>query len=176
MKKSRIIYEEVEEVNDQIWLLLGSTEMDKAIKRWNEKLRPSRREKVVDFEGDGAQDVEVMEQRSSISSFLIIQSPEGEYIAIQRANGHIRAFNTLNEVLHILDRTRLANLLRLVIVVYMGNISFRLDLGSEWEIIKMEIVWRSYRGQMHIWNEEMGLRILYVGRTRQKEDLEREEE
>ncbi|GJS82570.1 hypothetical protein Tco_1235819 [Tanacetum coccineum] len=74
--------------------------------------------KVVDFEGDGAQDVEVMEQRSSISSFSIIQSPEGEYIAIQRANGHIRAFNTLNEVLHILDRQDLHNLHRLVIEYY----------------------------------------------------------
>ncbi|GJY80925.1 hypothetical protein Tco_0493676 [Tanacetum coccineum] len=30
--------------------------------------------------------------------FSIIQSPEGEYIAVQRANGQIRAFNTLNEV------------------------------------------------------------------------------
>ncbi|GKA41309.1 hypothetical protein Tco_0733902 [Tanacetum coccineum] len=54
----------------------------------------SRREK-----DDGAQDVEVMEQHSLISRFSIIQSPEGEYIVVQRANGHIRAFNTLNEVL-----------------------------------------------------------------------------
>ncbi|GKF95405.1 hypothetical protein Tco_0288140, partial [Tanacetum coccineum] len=70
--------------------------------------------KVVDFKGDSVQDVEVMEQRSSISSFSIIQSSKGEYIVVQRANGHIRAFNTLNEVLHILDRQDLHNLHRLV--------------------------------------------------------------
>ncbi|GJU40833.1 hypothetical protein Tco_1193790 [Tanacetum coccineum] len=60
--------------------------------------------KVVNFEDDGAQDVEVMEQHSLISRFSIIQSPEGEYIVVQRANGHIRAFNTLNEVLLYWDR------------------------------------------------------------------------
>ncbi|GJS65009.1 hypothetical protein Tco_0679573 [Tanacetum coccineum] len=64
------------------------------------------------------QDVEVIEQRSLISRFSIVQSPEGEYIAVQRANGHIRAFNTLNEVLHILDRQDLHNLHRLVIEYY----------------------------------------------------------
>ncbi|GKG15946.1 hypothetical protein Tco_0358269 [Tanacetum coccineum] len=53
-----------------------------------------------------------MEQRSLISRFLIVQSPEGEYIAVQRANGHIRAFNTLNEVLYILDRQDLHHLHR----------------------------------------------------------------
>ncbi|GKC96350.1 hypothetical protein Tco_1161792, partial [Tanacetum coccineum] len=67
--------------------------------------------KVVDFEGDSAQDVEVMEQRSLISRFSIVQSPEGEYIVVQRANGHIRAFN-------ILDRQYLHHLHRLVIEYY----------------------------------------------------------
>ncbi|GJY41714.1 hypothetical protein Tco_0428984 [Tanacetum coccineum] len=141
------IYEEVKRLNDK-FVAIGSTEDEQAIKEMNVKAEePSKKRKgtirkmkssriikrrkipksddelknflkVVDFEGDGAQDVEVMEQRSSISSFSIIQSPEGEYIAIQRANGHIRAFNTLNEVLHILDRQDLHNLHRLVIEYY----------------------------------------------------------
>ncbi|GKB09363.1 ribonuclease H-like domain-containing protein [Tanacetum coccineum] len=84
----------------------------------SEQERSESPTQILDPNGDDAQDVEVMEQRSSISSFSIIQSPEGEYIAIQRANGHIRAFNTLNEVLHILDRQDLHNLHRLVIKYY----------------------------------------------------------
>ncbi|GJS58427.1 hypothetical protein Tco_0653211 [Tanacetum coccineum] len=119
--------------------------------------------KVVDFEGDSVQNTEVMEQHSLISRFSIVQSPEGEYIAVQRANGHIRAFNTLSEVLHILDRQDLHHLHRLVIEYYenipptgLGLILFR-DLTTmiesteesndelwrnqnEWEIIR----WRLY--------------------------------
>ncbi|GKC10760.1 hypothetical protein Tco_1007542 [Tanacetum coccineum] len=138
------IYEKVKRFNDK-FVAIGSTEDEQAIKEMNVKAEePSKKRKgtirkmkssriikkrkiqksddelknflkVVDFEGDSAQDVEVMEQRSLISRFSIVQSPEGEYIAVQRANGHIRAFNTLNEVLHILDRQDLHNLHRLVI-------------------------------------------------------------
>ncbi|GJS47547.1 hypothetical protein Tco_0597668 [Tanacetum coccineum] len=127
------IYEKVKRINDK-FVAIGSTEDEQAIKEMNVKAEePSKKRrgtirkmkssrkikkrkiqksddelksflKVMDFEGDSAQDVEVMEQRSLISRFSIVQSPEGEYIAVQRANGHIRAFNTLNEVLHILDR------------------------------------------------------------------------
>ncbi|GJR54540.1 hypothetical protein Tco_1405061 [Tanacetum coccineum] len=74
--------------------------------------------KIVDFEGDSIQNVEVMEQHSLISRFSVIQSPKGEYIVVQRANRHIRAFNTLNEVLHILDIQDLHHLHRLVIEYY----------------------------------------------------------
>ncbi|GKF12924.1 hypothetical protein Tco_0050850, partial [Tanacetum coccineum] len=74
--------------------------------------------KVVDFESDSAQDVEVLEQRSFISSFSIVQTPEGEYIAVQRVNGHLRAFNTLDEVLHILNRQDLHHLHKLVVEYY----------------------------------------------------------
>ncbi|GKF25548.1 hypothetical protein Tco_0081442, partial [Tanacetum coccineum] len=56
------------------------------------KAEESSKKRKVNFEDDGAQDVEVMEQHSLISRFSIIQSPEGEYIAVQRANGH----DTLN--------------------------------------------------------------------------------
>ncbi|GKE82354.1 hypothetical protein Tco_1552354, partial [Tanacetum coccineum] len=107
------IYEKVKRFNDK-FVAIGTTEDKQAIKEMNVKAEePSKKRK-----GDSAQDVEVMEQRSSISRFSIIQSPEGEYIAVQRANGHIRAFNTLNKVLHILDRQDLHHLHRLVIEYY----------------------------------------------------------
>ncbi|GJS09970.1 hypothetical protein Tco_0366766 [Tanacetum coccineum] len=143
----RDIYEKVKRFNDE-FVAIGSTEDEQAIKEMNVKAEESSKKrkgtirkmkssriikkrkiqksddelkdflKVVNFEDDGAQDVEVMEQHSLISRFSIIQSPEGEYIAVQRANGHIRAFNTLNEVLHILDRQDLHHLHRLVIEYY----------------------------------------------------------
>ncbi|GJS11337.1 hypothetical protein Tco_0368133 [Tanacetum coccineum] len=202
------IYEEVKRLNDK-FVAIGSTEDEQAIKEMNVKAEePSKKRKgtirkmkssriikrrkipksddelknflkVVDFEGDGAQDVEVMEQRSSISSFSIIQSPEGEYIAIQRANGHIRAFNTLNEVLHILDRQDLHNLHRLVIEYYEhippiglglilhGDLTTMMETTeesdvelwrnqTEWEIIR----WRLYESTgVHILELENGTMI-----------------
>ncbi|GJT81900.1 hypothetical protein Tco_1056242 [Tanacetum coccineum] len=108
------IYEKVKRFNDK-FVAIGSTEDEQAIKEMNVKAEePSKKRKgtirkmkssriikkrkiqksddelknflkVVDFEGDSAQDVEVMEQRSLISRFSIIQSPEGEYIAVQRS-------------------------------------------------------------------------------------------
>ncbi|GJY31514.1 hypothetical protein Tco_0415009 [Tanacetum coccineum] len=153
---------------------------DKAIKGDDEKVEElQRREKVVDFEGDSAQDVEVMEQHSLISRFSIIQSPEGEYIAVQRANGHIRAFNTLNEVLHILDRQDLHHLHRLVIEYYehipptglglilYGDLTTMMETTeesddelwrnqTEWEIIR----WRLYESTgVHILELENGTMI-----------------
>ncbi|GJV19410.1 hypothetical protein Tco_1368430 [Tanacetum coccineum] len=99
------IYEKVKRFNDK-FVAIGSTEDEQAIKEMNVKAEePSKKRK-----GDSAQDVEVMEQRSLISRFSIIQSPEGEYIVVQRANGHIRAFNTLNEVLHIFWTDKTASL------------------------------------------------------------------
>ncbi|GJS58419.1 hypothetical protein Tco_0653203 [Tanacetum coccineum] len=119
--------------------------------------------KIVEFEGDSVQNVEVMEQHYLISRFSIVQSPEGEYIAVQRANGHIRAFNTLSEVLHILDRQDLHHLHRLVIDYYehipptglglilLGDLTTMMETTeesddelwgnqNEWEIIR----WRLY--------------------------------
>ncbi|GKD58622.1 hypothetical protein Tco_1296131, partial [Tanacetum coccineum] len=143
----RDIYEKVKRFNDE-FVAIGSTEDEQAIKEMNVKAEESSKKrkgtirkmkssriikkrkiqksddklkdflKVVNFEDDGAQDVEVMEQHSLISRFSIIQSPEGEYIVVQRANGHIRAFNTLNKVLHILYRQDLHHLHRLVIEYY----------------------------------------------------------
>ncbi|GJR21705.1 hypothetical protein Tco_0970232 [Tanacetum coccineum] len=120
-----------------------------------------------------------MEQHSLISRFSIIQSPEGEYIAVQRANGHIRAFNTLNEVLHILDRQDLHHLHRLVIEYYEhipptglglilhGDLTTMMETAeesddelwrnqTEWEIIS----WRFYESTgVHILELENGTMI-----------------
>ncbi|GKC92461.1 hypothetical protein Tco_1157903 [Tanacetum coccineum] len=109
------IYEKVKRFNDK-FVAIGSTEDEQAIKEMNVKAEePSKKRKgtirkmkssriikkrkiqksddelknflkVVDFEGDSAKDVEVMEQHSLILRFLIVQSPKGEYIAVQRAN------------------------------------------------------------------------------------------
>ncbi|GJR98710.1 hypothetical protein Tco_0270884 [Tanacetum coccineum] len=194
--------------NDK-FVAIGSTEDEQAIKEMNVKAKePSKKRKgtirkmkssriikkrkiqksddelknflkVVDFEGDSAQDVEVMEQRSLISRFSIIQSPEGEYIVVQRANGHIRAFNTLNEVLHILDRQDLHHLHRLVIEYYEhipptglglilhGDLTTMMETTeesddelwrnqTEWEIIR----WRLYESTgVHILELENGIMI-----------------
>ncbi|GKD59703.1 hypothetical protein Tco_1297212 [Tanacetum coccineum] len=211
------IYEEVKRLNDK-FVAIGSTEDEQAIKEMNVKAEePSKKRKgtirkmkssrkikrrkiqksddelknflkVVDFEGDGAQDVEVMEQRSSISSFSIIQSPEGEYIAIQRANGHIRAFNTLNEVLHILDRQDLHNLHRLVIEYYehIPPTGLGLILLENGTMIHMlveqrypltrELMQRMLEHKLEVQKEtENALNVIRFV-MKQKEDLEREEE
>ncbi|GJX96804.1 hypothetical protein Tco_0352602 [Tanacetum coccineum] len=41
---------------------------------------------------------------------IVIDSPDGEYLIIYRANTHFRAFDTLWEILHILDRQDLYHL------------------------------------------------------------------
>ncbi|GKC20849.1 hypothetical protein Tco_1022999 [Tanacetum coccineum] len=202
------IYEKVKRFNDK-FVAIGSTEDEQAIKEMNVKAEePSKKRKgtirkmkssriikkrkiqksddelkdflkVVDFEDDSIQDVEVMEQHSLISRFSIIQSPEGEYIAVQRANGHIRAFNTLNEVLHILDRQDLHHLHRLVIEYYEhipptglglilhGDLTTTMETAeesddelwrnqTEWEIIS----WRFYESTgVHLLELENGTMI-----------------
>ncbi|GJR87063.1 hypothetical protein Tco_0211074 [Tanacetum coccineum] len=96
-----------------------------------------------------------------------------------RANGHIRAFNTLNEVLHILDRQDLHHLHRLVIEYYehipptglglilYGDLTTMMETTkesddelwrnqTEWEIIR----WRLYESTgVHILELENGTMI-----------------
>ncbi|GJS62670.1 hypothetical protein Tco_0657454 [Tanacetum coccineum] len=198
----------VKRFNDK-FVAIGSTEDEQAIKEMNVKAEePSKKRKgtirkmkssriikkrkiqksddelkdflkVVNFEDDCAQDVEVMEQHSLISRFSIVQSPEGEYIVVQRANGHIRAFNTLNEILHILDRQDLYHLHRLVIEYYEhipptglglilhGDLTTMMETTeesddelwrnqTEWEIIS----WRFYESTgVHILELENGTMI-----------------
>ncbi|GJX36218.1 hypothetical protein Tco_0247775 [Tanacetum coccineum] len=69
--------------------------------------------RIVDFE-QNAQDRESLEAISVITEFKVIDSPDGEYLIIFRANNHFRAFNTLWEILHILDRQDLCHLYRVV--------------------------------------------------------------
>ncbi|GJT55743.1 hypothetical protein Tco_0990797 [Tanacetum coccineum] len=59
--------------------------------------------RIVDFE-QNAQDRESLEAISVITEFKVIDSSDGEYLIIFRANNHFRAFNTLWEILAILDR------------------------------------------------------------------------
>ncbi|GKG44781.1 hypothetical protein Tco_0486219 [Tanacetum coccineum] len=58
--------------------------------------------RVVVF--DSTLDFEVMESRSSITSWNKVSSPEGDYLVVHRANGMFKAFTYLMEVLHIFDR------------------------------------------------------------------------
>ncbi|GKB02171.1 hypothetical protein Tco_0830260 [Tanacetum coccineum] len=44
----------------------------------------------------------------------VIDSPDGEYLIIHRENNHFRAFDTLWEILHVLDRQDLYHLYRVV--------------------------------------------------------------
>ncbi|GJS07175.1 hypothetical protein Tco_0363971 [Tanacetum coccineum] len=69
--------------------------------------------RIVDFEHN-VQDKESLEAISVITEFKVIDSPDGEYLIIFRANNHFRAFNTLWEILHILDRQDLYHLYRVV--------------------------------------------------------------
>ncbi|GJZ50697.1 hypothetical protein Tco_0604887 [Tanacetum coccineum] len=55
--------------------------------------------RIVDFE-KSAQDRESLEAISMITEFKVIDSPDGEYLIIYRANSHFRAFDTLWEILH----------------------------------------------------------------------------
>ncbi|GJS02519.1 hypothetical protein Tco_0319027 [Tanacetum coccineum] len=56
--------------------------------------------RVVDFEKN-AQDRESLEGISMITELQVIDSPDGEYLIIHRANNHFRAFDTLWEILHV---------------------------------------------------------------------------
>ncbi|GJY92910.1 hypothetical protein Tco_0508692 [Tanacetum coccineum] len=59
--------------------------------------------RIVDFE-KSVHDRESLEGISMITELQVIDSPDGEYLIIHRANNHFRAFDTLWEILHILDR------------------------------------------------------------------------
>ncbi|GJZ72303.1 hypothetical protein Tco_0636154 [Tanacetum coccineum] len=69
--------------------------------------------RVVDFE-KCAQERESLEGISMITELQVIDSPDGEYLIIHRANNQFRAFDTLWEILHILDRQDLYHLYRVV--------------------------------------------------------------
>ncbi|GJR53431.1 hypothetical protein Tco_1403952 [Tanacetum coccineum] len=88
------------------------------------------REMVVDFEKN-AQDRESLEGISMITELQVIDSPDGEYLIIHRANNHFRAFDTLWEILHILDRQDLYHLLLSLLKTFMRHLSFQPGLGFD---------------------------------------------
>ncbi|GKA86716.1 ribonuclease H-like domain-containing protein [Tanacetum coccineum] len=59
-------------------------------------------------------DKESLEGISMITELQVIDSPDGEYLIIHRENNHFRAFDTLWEILHVLDRQDLYHLYRVV--------------------------------------------------------------
>ncbi|GJW44194.1 ribonuclease H-like domain-containing protein [Tanacetum coccineum] len=69
--------------------------------------------RVVDFE-KSVHDKESLEGISMITELQVIDSPDGEYLIIHRENNHFRAFDTLWEILHVLDRQDLYHLYRVV--------------------------------------------------------------
>ncbi|GKD63923.1 hypothetical protein Tco_1306031 [Tanacetum coccineum] len=94
--------------------------------------------RVVDFEKN-AQDKESLEGISMITELQVIDSPDGEYLIIHRANNHFRAFDTLWEILHVLDRQDLYHLYRVVDDYYEHipptglGLSLLGDLNIIWE-------------------------------------------
>ncbi|GJX76727.1 hypothetical protein Tco_0323538 [Tanacetum coccineum] len=52
--------------------------------------------KIVTFEG--TMDSEIMERKSVIARLNKVSSPDGDYLVIYRANGNLRAFNCLLEI------------------------------------------------------------------------------
>ncbi|GJS85222.1 hypothetical protein Tco_0751763 [Tanacetum coccineum] len=69
--------------------------------------------RIIDFEKN-AQIGITRKGISMITELQVIDSPDGEYLIIHRANNHFRAFDTLWEILHILDRQDLYHLYRVV--------------------------------------------------------------
>ncbi|GJV95608.1 hypothetical protein Tco_1547185 [Tanacetum coccineum] len=69
--------------------------------------------RVADFE-KSVHDKESLEGISMITELQVIDSPDGEYLIIHRENNHFRAFDTLWEILHVLDRQDLYHLYRVV--------------------------------------------------------------
>ncbi|GJT60309.1 putative ribonuclease H-like domain-containing protein [Tanacetum coccineum] len=59
-------------------------------------------------------DKRVSRRNPMITELQVIDSPDGEYLIIHRANNHFRAFDTLWEILHVLDRQDLYHLYRVV--------------------------------------------------------------
>ncbi|GJT39366.1 hypothetical protein Tco_0939231 [Tanacetum coccineum] len=74
-----------------------------------------------------------------ITELQVIDSPDGEYLIIHRANNHFRAFDTLWEILHVLDRQDLYHLYRVVDDYYEHipptglGLSLLGDLNIIWE-------------------------------------------
>ncbi|GJU07758.1 hypothetical protein Tco_1124188 [Tanacetum coccineum] len=115
--------------------------------------------RVVDFEKN-AQDKESLEGISMITELQVIDSPDGEYLIIHRENNHFRAFDTLWEILHVLDRQDLYHLYRVVDDYYEHIPPTGLE---EWEIIR----WRFHESSgVHTLEIEDGTMIHMLAERR----------
>ncbi|GKA21284.1 hypothetical protein Tco_0701273 [Tanacetum coccineum] len=149
-----------------------------------EELRKSL--KIVDFLSDSLTDEEILSTRSQIVSWKVVQSPGEDFIVVERANGFVRHFTYIHEVLHIFDRHDLHDLYELVIsqgsTKLLSQILFK-DLRdimgeinedfwasqSQWEIVR----WRLYESsRVHIVEFEDQTEILM--RVDQRYPLTRE--
>ncbi|GJZ59203.1 hypothetical protein Tco_0615019 [Tanacetum coccineum] len=145
---------------DECFTAVGSTKDERKIKEMNEggkDLEQKRIKKKVDKETPkkedtskvpakvdvteqgtkkrkGTIDSEIMERKSVIARLDKVSSPDGDYLVIYRANGNLRAFNCLLEVLHIFDRQDLFHLYDLVMEHDFW------DDQQDWEIV----TWRLY--------------------------------
>ncbi|GJW23102.1 hypothetical protein Tco_0033724 [Tanacetum coccineum] len=138
--------------------------------------------RVVDFE-KCAQERESLEGISMITELQVIDSPDGEYLIIHRGNNHFRAFDTLWEILHILDRQDLYHLYRVVQDYYehipptgLGLILLG-DLTTIWET--PEYLWWMIMKNLEDWeivsgrlNEPSGVHTLELrGHVAEKDNL-----
>jgi hypothetical protein len=64
--------------------------------------------RVVDFENP--KQLEVFETKSTISTFSVVESSEGDYLIFHREYGSFRVFNLLWDILHVIYREDLYHL------------------------------------------------------------------
>ncbi|GJY71733.1 uncharacterized mitochondrial protein-like protein [Tanacetum coccineum] len=128
--------------------------------------------RVVDFEKN-AQDRESLEGISMITELQVIDSPDGEYLIIHRENNHFRAFDTLWEILHVLDRQDLYHLYRVVEDYYehippsvlglmlLGDLTiiWETDESSDDDFWKDQEEWEIIRWRFH---ESSGVHTLEI--------------
>ncbi|GJY03964.1 hypothetical protein Tco_0369904 [Tanacetum coccineum] len=84
------------------------------LKERDEKRLLRKRKATISEEQPSKKLKESLEGISMITELQVIDSPDGEYLIIHRANNHFWAFDTLWEILHILDRQDLYHLYRVV--------------------------------------------------------------
>ncbi|GJV53498.1 hypothetical protein Tco_1449239 [Tanacetum coccineum] len=133
------LYEKIKR-SDEDFIAIGSAEDERMIKEMNEKGIDSSKNESVKEEGKeeedddsddehrkclkivtfkGILDSEIMEKKTVIARLDKVSSPDGDLsVLLYRANGTIKAFNYLMEILHIFDRQDLFHLYELMMEHY----------------------------------------------------------
>ncbi|GJT70396.1 hypothetical protein Tco_1029682 [Tanacetum coccineum] len=99
------LYEKVKRF-DESFTAVGSTEDERRIKEMNKGVKDPNQKRLkkedttklpakVEVTEQGTLDSEIMETKSVIARLNKVISPDGDYLAIYRANGNFRAFNYL---------------------------------------------------------------------------------